>query len=197
MVRTVRAVKGALTCARRCLHAFEKCVPRTEHVHYLTMDCASERGGCGRSASLELELSQDWIRSNEARSPPDFPGKCNCGLRCFLHDIDFENLRTEAGESVREQAVSKVLSPLNNVSVFISHAGEQKEEVAYPLRDSAPGLTAKRLRRGEFATIDGNCKTTAEYGTAKLQGSGVCFVARFCAKEMAAMGTAGDIEAEV
>lgn len=129
-------MKGSISCIQRCLRAFEECAILAKRVHYLTTDCKREIGGCGQTACVEFELERDWIMSIGMELPRDLPGKCNCGLRCDLCDVDSTGIEHKTVDSVGEEAVSEFPSSPSNVSVFISHAGEQKDEVAYPLRDS-------------------------------------------------------------
>lgn len=94
--------------------------------------------------------------STDLRLPQQLRGKCNCGLRCKSGDVKEARSGLKTGDSAEEQATSKLPSFPNNVSVFISHTGEQKDEVAYPLRDS---LHSARLDSffgcGRSACVDG------------------------------------------
>lgn len=74
--------------------------------------------------------------SDEVSVRRDLPGKCNCGFMCYLDQINMNSFRKEVDDSPSEQEISRLPPPPTNRDVFISHAGQQKNKVAFPLRNS-------------------------------------------------------------
>lgn len=130
---TVRATKGmVVTHMQRCLRAFEECLDdplrqiRIRHAHYLKADCELKLDGCGEKGGVEFELKRDWVMGAETKVIPNLEGKCSCGFMCHLRDCRF-------GPEVVSPRFSQIP---NDVVIFVSHTGEQKECVARPLQKS-------------------------------------------------------------
>lgn len=105
-----------------------------DHRHFVPLDCNSSHSDCGDAATVEIELSDKWMR--EAGSgilPPGEEASCESCWRPWNSTEIAVLLYHRKPEAAADICGVQPVMALPKYEVFISHAGPDKLSLAEPL----------------------------------------------------------------